>query len=72
CAYLKSSKGVQLANLVTTQEMDGPIRTAHAQTIKYLKNLGFDGKQALLLEYYTKEADDLVALSKKKVTLTHP
>ncbi|MEM9346255.1 MAG: PVC-type heme-binding CxxCH protein [Planctomycetota bacterium] len=72
CAYLKSAKGVQLANLVTTQEMDGPIRTAHAQTIKYLKALGFDGKQALLLEYYNKEVDDLVALSKKKMTLTQP
>lgn len=37
CAYLDSPKAVELANYVTTLDMDGPIRNAHAQTIKVLK-----------------------------------
>lgn len=72
CAYLDSPKAVQLANLVTTQEMDGPIRTAHGQTIKVLKSKGFDGKQAMLLDFYNLEREELLALSKKKVIQTQP
>nr|MBX2851356.1 hypothetical protein [Phycisphaeraceae bacterium] len=53
CAYLNSSKAVQLANLVTTQDMDGPIRTAHAQTLKVLKAKGFEPLTGLK-EFYDK------------------
>ena len=66
CDYLDSAKAVQLANLVTTQDMDAPIRNAHAQTIKVLKAKGFDGTQAQLLDFYNLDREELVTLAKKK------
>ncbi|MFK7789241.1 MAG: HEAT repeat domain-containing protein, partial [Phycisphaeraceae bacterium] len=65
CAFLDSPKAVQLANLVTTQDMDGPIRNAHAQTIKVLKSKGFEST-AGIIEFYNADADKLAELTKKK------
>lgn len=68
CAYLDSPKAVQLANLVTTQDMDGPIRNAHNATIKYLQSKGFEDLSELPRLYRLPE-DELLALQKKtKVT----
>jgi len=68
CAYLDSPKAADIANLVTTQEMDGPIRTAHAQTMKFLKAKGIESV-AGILKYYNMGADELAALQKKTTTL---
>jgi hypothetical protein len=68
CAYLDTPKAVDLANLVTTQEMDGPIRTAHAQTIKYLKEVKGYESTAGILEFYNGSKDELAAAVKKKMT----
>lgn len=64
CAYLDSPDAVKIANLVTTQEMDGPIRTAHAQTLKYLKSKGYEDL-AGLGPIYRSKPDEILALKKK-------
>ena len=64
CAYLDTPDAVKIANLVTTQEMDGPIRTAHAQTMKYLKSKGFEDLTGLGPIYRSKP-DEILALQKK-------
>ncbi|MEO0475649.1 MAG: PVC-type heme-binding CxxCH protein [Planctomycetota bacterium] len=65
CAYLDSPQAADIANRVTTQDMDGPIRNAHQQTIKYLKAKGITSIAGLPAEY-AKEADVLLADLKKK------
>jgi putative membrane-bound dehydrogenase-like protein len=64
CAYLDTPDAVKIANLVTTQDMDGPIRTAHAQTLKYLKAKGFEDL-AGLGPIYRSQPDEILALQKK-------
>lgn len=64
CAYLESPDAIKIANLVTSQEMDGPIRTAHEQTIKYLKSKGYEDI-AGLGPLYRMPAGELAALQKK-------
>ena len=52
---------------MTTQDMDGPIRTAYEQTIKVLKEKGFEST-AGILNYYNADKDELAAAAKKKLT----
>lgn len=66
CAYLNSPDAADIANRVTTEEMDGPIRTAHQQTIKYLKETKGITPIAGLPAEYAKDADVLLADLKKK------
>lgn len=65
CAYMDSPDAADIANRVTNQEMDGPIRNAHQQTIKYLKAKGID-TVAGLPAIYAKPAKELLAELKKK------
>jgi predicted GNAT family acetyltransferase len=68
CAYLDTPKAADIANMVTTQEMDGPIRTAHAQTIKFLKETKGIQPVAGIGEFYNMDADKLASLQKKTMT----
>ncbi|MGB0767360.1 MAG: PVC-type heme-binding CxxCH protein [Phycisphaeraceae bacterium] len=64
CAYLDTPDAVKIANLVTTQDMDAPIRTAHAQTLKYLESKGYVELSGLG-PIYRSQPDEILALQKK-------
>ena len=65
CAYMDSPDAADIANRVTNQKMDDPIRNAHQQTIKYLKAKGITSV-AGLPAIYALPADDILAELKKK------
>lgn len=65
CAYLNSPDAADIANGVTRLEMDGPIRTAHQQTIKFLKAKGITSVAGLPAKYALPK-DELLAELKKK------
>eukprot|EP00752_Nemacystus_decipiens_P015018 g13374.t1 len=65
CAFLDSPDAADIANRVTTEEMDGPIRNAHQQTIKYLNSKGITSV-AGLPAIYALPKDKLLAELKKK------
>jgi len=65
CAYLNSPNAADLANQVTTQEMDEVIRNAHQQTLKYLKARGISGVSGID-KWYGMEKTALLDELKKK------
>ena len=67
CAYLDAPNAADLANQVTNQNMDGVIRNAHQQTIKYLKEKKGISSVAGLIELYNNASkEELAAAVKKK------
>lgn len=65
CAYMDAPDAADIANRVTSQDMDETIRNAHQQTINYLKAKGITSV-AGLPAIYAEDAAVLLAEVKKK------
>ena len=65
CAYMDDPQAADIANRVTEQAMDGVVRNAHGQTIKYLKAKGI-GSVSRVFELYQMEKTALLDELKKK------